>query len=410
MVKLSKQSLHLAICLLLAFIVSSTVIYAETPGDHKLASVSFFKADLVAVLQQLASECGYNVIISPDVKGTVTVQFNQTTFEEVLNYIIQANGLVYYRDKNNFYISKSGQMPSDRKNTAYFHIYYSDPKSLAESLQKMLSGAEVIMDERSRTIVVSGSKDNIAFATELVKNLDRKPKQVTIEVKIVEVSVSALHQLGAQLKTSDVETKLGLSESASEIILNLITNGHSWNGIFNALAKDGKARLVTSPSISTTEGKEASILIGDKIPTITSREEDEDANKVTYEVTYQNVGVNLIFTPWLQMDEEIGIDLKTQVSTLGNIIPIGEIDYYIIGTREVNSKIQAKIGETVFLGGLITQEERDSLQKIPFLGDLPLLGKVFQNKEKSKDEKELIITITPRWNQPVKLTSETKKP
>jgi type II secretory pathway component HofQ len=108
------------------------------------------------------------------------------------------------------------------------------------------------------------------------------------------------------------------------------------------------------------------------------------------------------------MDNEIGIDLKTQVSSLGNIEKIGDVNYYIIGNREVKSKVQAKIGETIFLGGLITQAERESFQKIPFLGDLPVLGKMFQNKEKSKDEKELIITITPRWNQPVKLDLENK--
>lgn len=406
MLKLSKVKLHLIICLLLILAVGSTVTYAETPTEHKLASVNFFKADLVAVLQQLASECGYNVIITPDVKGTVTLQFSQTTFEEVLNYIIQANGLVYYREKNNFYIAKSGQLPLDKKNTGYFHLYYSEPKTVAESLQKIVHDAEIITDERTRTVIVSGSKEAVDYAAEIIKNMDQKLGQITIEVKVVEVSVSALHQLGAQFESTDGSygDNLGLSDSGSTIILKMITQGHSWNAIFNALAENGKARLVTSPSVSTVEGKEASILIGDKIP-IGTIEKDSNGNETTT-VTYTDVGVNLIFTPWLQTGDEVSIDLKSQVNSLGNKETIGTYQYYIISTREVKSRIQTKIGETVFLGGLITQDERESLEKIPLLGDVPLLGKLFQNKETSKDEKELIISITPRWNQSIKLDGE----
>ena len=114
-------------------------------------------------------------------------------------------------------------------------------------------------------------------------------------------------------------------------------------------------------------------------------------------MTYLDAGVKLIFTPRVQKDDELIIDLKTQINSLGN----KNGDYYIIGTRELASSIQVKIGQTVFIGGLITKDDQETLSKMPGLSSIPLLGKLFQNNLKSKDETELIVTITPRWSDTV---------
>ena len=145
------------------------------------------------------------------------------------------------------------------------------------------------------------------------------------------------------------------------------------------------------------DGKEASILIGDKIPVVTTTTNN---NVSVTNVSYIDVGVNLNFTPKVQKDDELMIDLKTQINSLGDVNAQG---YYDIKAREVNSSIQAKIGQTVFLGGLITKSDRDNLAKVPGLSSIPLLGRLFQSSEKSKDETELIVTITPRWNDAVSI-------
>lgn len=363
-----------------------------------LAQVSFYKADLAAVLQQLAGECGYNIIVTPEVQGTVTFRFQQVTFDEVLQYLMQSQSLSVERNGRNILVGKSGQLQSEKNNVAYFRIQYAEPLKLAEIIKKVLPETEIVADERTRTIVVQGSKASLEKVGAVLKSLDRKMDQITIEAKVVEVSVSALRRLGVEWQVDNNSMDWGLTSTGAELILNLIRGGKTWNVILNCLMSNGNARLVTAPSVSTVDGKPASILIGDKVPLETK---DKEGN-ITVE--YQEVGVKLSFTPWVQQTEEIRIDLATQVNSLGEKIG----NYYTITAREVTSKLQARIGETIFIGGLISNEERDTLLKLPFLGDIPLLGKLFHHTEKTREETELIVTITPRWTHSVQLNgSET---
>ncbi|HYH04533.1 MAG TPA: secretin N-terminal domain-containing protein [Bacillota bacterium] len=369
---------------------------AATPTQPKpevLTRISFYKADLVAVLQQLAGECGYNVIVTPEVQGTVTVQFQQVTFEEVLQYLMQSQGLVYEKKGRNILIGKVGQLQSDQKSIGYFRIYFAEPQKIADILKKVIPTAEIVADERTRMVVVQGSKSLIEQVGGVVQSLDRKMEQITIEVKVVEVSVSALRQLGVNWEIGDASLDWGVTSSGADLILKMIKDGYTWNMIIRNLMSDGNARLVTAPSVSTVDGKPASILIGDKVPLETK---DADGN---ISVTYQEVGVKLNFTPWVQQTDDIRLDLMTQVNSLGEKVG----NNYTIKAREVSSRIQAKIGETLFIGGLISHEERNTLSKVPVLADIPLLGKLFRNTEKAKEETELIVTITPRWTHSIQI-------
>ena len=319
------------------------------------------------------------------------------SFEQVLKIISRSRGLTYQFEGRNIYVGVKGQSFDDQKIVGYFQINYAEPKQLAELVQRIIGKTEEInYDERTRTIIVNGSKEVIDKATGIIDSLDRKLPQITIEVKVIEVSTSALRELAIEWQTKHGNLKWGAASSGAEIIIDMLAGGYSWNFIFRNLVTDGNARLVTSPYVSTVDGKEASILIGDKVPIEMS---STSGSVITSSVQYVEVGVKLIFTPRMQNESEMLIDLKTQVNSIGEKVG----NAYIIGAREVNSSIQAKIDETVFLGGLITQKERESISKVPGLGDLPLFGKLFQNKEQTTEETEIILTITPRWNKPVDL-------
>jgi type II secretory pathway component GspD/PulD (secretin) len=392
-----KTLLGLVAILFISFSVVSLVAAENQNGDDTLAKVSFYKADLVAVLQQLAGECGYNVILTPEVHGTVTLQFRNVTFTEVLNYIIKSQGLVCQKEGRNIFIEKKGAAspesspPVEQKSIGFFHILYAEPQKIADLLKKFAPNAEIAADERTRMLVVQAPKGLFDQLSSIIKSLDLRMQQITIDVKVVEVSVSALRRLGADWQIGDV----GLTSSGGEMIIKMINGGYSWSFIFDALNKNGNARLVTAPSVSTVDGKNASILIGDKIPVINR---DKDNNET---VEYLDVGVKLNFTPWVQYDDDIRIDMMTQVNSLGE----KNGDYYTISAREVNSKLQARIGETLFIGGLITSEERNTLMQTPGLSRIPLFGKLFQHSEKLKDESELIVTITPRWTHAVQINN-----
>lgn len=391
--KLLLVTLGLTMMILTAFGARGLAAVPAGSKPEILNKISFYKADLVAVLQQLAGECGYNVIVTPEVQGTVTVQFQQVTFEEALEYLMQSHGLVYEKKGRNILIGKAGQFQTGQKSIGYFRINFADPPKIADILKKVIPDVEVVADERTRTVVIQGSQSLIQQAGAVIQSLDRKMEQITIEVKVVEVSVTALRQLGINWEINDASLDWGVTTSGADLILRMIKDGYTWNMIIRNLMNNGNARLVTAPSVSTVDGKPASILIGDKVPLETK---DTDGN---ISVTYQEVGVKLNFTPWVQQDDDIRLDLMTQVNSLGEKIG----NNYTIKAREVSSRIQAKIGETIFIGGLISQEERNTLSKVPVLAEIPLLGKLFRYNEKAKEETELIVTITPRWTNSVQI-------
>lgn len=363
----------------------------------QLFNVSFFEADLVIVLQQLAADSGFNLVTTPEVKGRISLKLTQVNFEQVLKIISRSRGLIYQIEGCNIYVGVKGQSFDDQKIVGYFKVNYADPKQLAELVRRIIGKTEEInCDERTRTIIINSSKEVIDKATDIIGSLDRKLPQITIEVKVIEISTSAVRKLAMEWETDHAGLKWGAASSGAEIILNMIASGYSWNFIFRNLATSGNARLVTSPSVSTVDGKEASILIGDKVPVEMS---NTSGSVITTAIQYVEVGVRLIFTPWMQNDREMLIDLKTHVNSIGEKVG----NAYIIGAREVNSSIQAQIDETVFLGGLISQKERDNISKVPGLSELPLLGKLFQNEEKTTEETEIILTITPKWNRSVNM-------
>lgn len=391
--------------ILFALLLSLIVLWGLAPGlaagkqgvdqEVMLDQISYFKADLVAVLQQLAADCGYNVIIAPDVRGTVTIRLTQVTFEQALKTIIQNHGLAYQREGRNFWVGSPGKIMADQENLGYFHVKYAEVKQVAELVQKLSGPSAVWADERTRRIVVLGSPATLQRVSQVLNMVDLKMPQVNLEVKVIEISSTALKELGANYSYENNRFNWGVDSSAAKILLDLTTKGHSWATEIAALINKGKARLVSAPSITAIDGKTASIMIGDQIPIETS---DKDAQgDIEKTVTYKDVGVKLNFTPRIQHNDELQLDFKTEVSSLGE--KMGE--NYKIGTREVSSCLQAKIGETIIIGGLISEKERETIMKIPGLGDLFLLGKLFQRTEKSTENTELIITITPRWNQGV---------
>ena len=386
--------------LLLFLLVSITNSLTPTwaAESQVLSKISYYKADLVAVLQQLAAECGYNLIVSPEVTGTVSIEMTQVTFEEALPLIIEGQNLVYHQEGRTIRVAKPGSLPTEKKTVGSFKVIYADPIQVVETIQKITGVQEISADKRIRVIMAYGDPETIDRIGQIIEVLDQRMKQVTMEVKVVEVSSSALRKLGAEWSIDNSSFDWGVARSGAELIIQMISSGHSWNVIFSNLATKGQARLVSSPSVAAVDGEKASILIGEKVPFETK---DKDGN-IT--ITFIDVGVKLIFTPKIQQGDELVFDLITQVNSIGDKTG----NSYIIGAREVSSKIQARIGETVFLGGLITQQERETLMKVPVLGDIFLLGKLFRRSDTTKEDTELIITITPKWNVPVILDQESK--
>ena len=167
--------------------------------------------------------------------------------------------------------------------------------------------------------------------------------------------------------------------------------GHPYTAFFranlNALVSTGKARILARPNVVTMNGREAEILIGNKIPVIV---EHVDNGVRTTTTEYRDAGIKLTYTPRISADGEITANVNAEVST-PYLVP--EMRAYRIITRQANTLVRLRSGDMLTIGGLIDKEENKTFRKVPILGDIPLLGKLFQSKSRSVEESEIVIII-----------------
>ena len=155
----------------------------------------------------------------------------------------------------------------------------------------------------------------------------------------------------------------------------------------NALLSDGKAKILAKPNVVTLNGRTAEILIGSKIPVLV--EHMENGTKTT-SIEYKDAGIKLTYTPNVSKNSEITADIIAEVST-PYLVP--EMKAYRIVTRQAHTTVRLKSGDMLTIGGLIDKEEANNIRKVPVLGDIPILGKLFQTETESKEESEIIIII-----------------
>ena len=234
--------------------------------------------------------------------------------------------------------------------------------------------------------------------------MDKTTQQVTLEAKILSISQSDEKSLGIQWNWDTLpqynKEEHDNTASPGNSAANTAGKGHLrlWRGTgaqfqfsatLNALITSGKAKVLATPSLITLPGKEASIFIGSHIPVITEKHNNGES---TYSTEYVDAGIKLKYTPIVSDDGYITSAVHTEVSTP---TLISELKNYRINSRTADTNVRMRNGETLVIGGLISEEEQKQLQQIPFLSKIPLLGFLFKNHYRSKSKTEVIMLLTP---------------
>ncbi len=252
-----------------------------------------------------------------------------------------------------------------------------------------------------KMLLLQGSASEIARARELLAKVDVKQPQIVIEAKVIDVTDDSAKELGVEWTWSDVQfSELQTNENNTPTAIML---GHfqrspvTFIGTLNALITSGKARVLANPSISTLEGKPSSIFIGKELKYVINIQQTTSGTNVTTETA--RVGVQLHTVSRVSSDGFITMDLHPEVSVpSGGGLEIPELGLVLpeISRRFVDTTVRVKDGETIVIGGLISDEERDTMSGIPILSDIPLIGGLFKTKSKSKTHSEIMMFITPR--------------
>ena len=327
----------------------------------------------------------------------------------------------------NLSLTKAGIMPPTTNITNAGSL--SENKTGPTAMPPSLSGGRVTVDRSTNSLVLFGTAAEADAARKLVSALDLPAKQVSLEARVVAIQKDAAKKLGVEWEWSrlpqypdytttyesvrhTVQNADGSYTTTTEDVPKTTAerswkDGESIPGIFrfgrgpdghpfemyyaatlNALVTDGKAKVLARPNITTLQGHEAVINIGGEVPVPTVATTN---STTTTSITYRQAGIILRYTPRVNADGRITAQVHTEVSSP---LYVDELKAYRFQKRSADTTVRLKDGETMVIGGLIGSEESRSLSKVPFLGDLPILGAFFRNVRTSKTDSEIMIFLT----------------
>ncbi|MBF0303492.1 MAG: hypothetical protein HQK73_10645 [Desulfamplus sp.] len=291
-----------------------------------------------------------------------------------------------------------------------FYLSYMKAKDALPVISKVLKIKDIIANEETNTITVRDTDKAIEIIAKLIQANDIPPSEVVLNVEMLEVNSTFQEKLGFSFSDSITfgisDTSSGINSSTNFRIagfgsihdLARISDKEVYLSIptvtLSLLKQDADTRILARPTLRVSHKQKATILIGERIPLRSNRRTESDGT-VTYDYQYQDVGIKLVATPNVNRKDEILLTLNLELSSLGSNVGTADDPQYAINTRSADTVLNVKDGNTVIIGGLTKKEDRYSIKKIPLLGEIPLISKLFTNNNTEDNGSDLLITITP---------------
>ena len=370
---------------------------------QKPVTLEFRDASLRSVLDMLARTTGLNFIFDRDLRqdSKVTVFVRNVKLDEALDQICAANGLGQRIVNHNtllIYPSQPQKIKEYQDQVVHsFFLANADAKQMTALFKTVLKAKDIFLDEKRNLVVMRDTPEVIAMASKLVAAHDQPEPEVMLEVEILEVKHTTLNDLG--IKFPD-QVAFGIASPIS------ITGARSANGdsinvigldkalILNLKRQVGNTNLLANPRIRVRNKEKAKIHIGDRLPVVTSTISAVGGFN-SESVTYLDVGIKLEVEPTIQMDEVV-IKAGLEVSSLVDTIKTNNgSTVYQVGTRNAATTLTLHDGETQVLAGLLQKNERGTSSRLPGLGDVPVLGRLFSSNATGGDKTEVLLSITP---------------
>lgn len=359
--------------------------------------VDFEDAAVLDVVQAIAKGAGMDVVISGDSSliqnKRTSVHLTQIAPEDAIEYILRTNSLMSERQGNTLLISISPASQNGAINKGEIEpifLKYIFAEKVASVLATTMPGLKISPGAAANTIILQGNLNLIAAAKELIAAIDKPIPQILIESKVLEISSSDSLRLGV--------TYGGSQNGVFKFVTNKDTGqtkpAEDLQTTINALISSGKAKVVATPRIATLDNQEAIINIGSRIPYAVPV--SGSSATAQWSVQYIDAGVKLKITPRLGDDGWISTSIQPEVSAISEWITTAAGEFPVIATRNAQSTVRVKAGETIVIGGLLSENERENITKVPILGQIPLIGLLFQNRTVEKAQSEIVFLITPR--------------
>lgn len=373
---------------------------------NKPITIEFKEAPLRQIFEIFSRTSGLNFVFDKDVKGEQrsTIFLRNSSIRNALELVLLTNQLEQrVLDSSSILIypaTAAKQKDYQPLITKTFFLSNVDLKTAANTLKTIVKAKDVIVDEKQNLIVMRDTPDAVRLAEKLLSLHDLAEPEIMLDVAIVEVSRSRLIDLGIQWPN-----QLSLSPLAGaggNVTLSDLRHLGPANigatlspAIVNVRQTDGDTRILANPRIRARNREVAKIMIGERIPNITST--STSTGFVAESINYVDIGLKLEVQPTVFADNEVAIKVALEVSNIVDKMQTksGSLAYQI-GTRNASTLLKLKDGENQVLAGLIRNDESSSGNGIPFLSDIPVLGRLFGSRSDNANKSEIILSITPR--------------
>lgn len=430
--------------------------FIDTPAQNNKLSFYFQDIEIRALLQLIAKTAHLNFIVSDSVKGNITLNLKNVTWQEALDIVLKSRGLASRHIGNVVFIStleditnnetKQLQSAEDISNLApvsskLIHLKYTNAADIAALLkgpqsQLLTSRGQVAVDSRTNSLILRDTKATLADIVPEIRRLDVPARQVLIEARIVNIDTDYEEELGVRFGVTNPTHLTGTfaggnsmnQGAAPQNVTNLagvvdptkrlnfnspaaaLASGANPGSIAITLARIGSnlldlelsalegeshAKIIARPRVVTANQQKAVIQTGEEIPY------QEATSSGATSVTFKNALLMLEITPQITPDNKINLKIKATEDSRGQNTQVGTTGATpttipAINTQEVQSNVLLNNDETIVLGGVYKLTKENSIDRIPFLGSLPVIGYLFSHTHEHSRKSELLIFITPK--------------
>lgn len=415
--------------------------------EGKLISINFQDIPVRNVLQLIADYNEFNLVVSDSVAGNLTLRLDGVPWQQVLDIILQVKGLDKRVDGNVILVAPKAELDLREQQaleksrleeelgelkSEIIKINFAKATDIAdmiggEGAVSMLSDrGSITIDERTNSLLIRELEENIAVIRGIIESLDIPVKQVQIEARIVTVTEGNLDELGVRWGVSSTNGSFTVGGSiegnhpsaippydgdSSSVIddylnVNLAATSPNASSIafqvaklgsdtlldleLSALQQESKAEIISSPRLITTNKKPAYIEQGTEIPYL------ESSSSGATSVAFKKAVLSLKVTPQITPDNRLVLDLSVTQDRPGQVVKTGTGEAVAIDTQRIGTQVLVNNGETVVLGGIFQHSVSSTVDKVPLLGDLPLLGALFRRSYENVGKSELLIFVTPK--------------
>jgi general secretion pathway protein D len=379
--------------------------------SRKPITLNFQNTKIVEIFGVLEKLSGINILLDKDVRNDpITVYAKDVSFVEALNMIFATNGLFMKQVSNETILiapdtkPKRGQYQDLMMRT--FYLSHASAKEMVNLLRTMLETRHLVPNPEFNTILMRDTPEKIALAEKIIETNDRPQAEVMVAVEVLEVKRTKGQKYGINFDPAQVRGSVGDASSISVQDLEAVNSSNIFLVLpslaFDFFKQESEAQVLASPRVRVLDHGVAKIKVGDRVPILLSSSNTNTgsttaATTTTTSIEFKDVGIDMTIEPSIHLDGDMTLKANIAVTSLGDLVDLGNGQrQFQFGNRSTETLLNVRDGETVVISGLLRDDDRETVTKIPGLGDIPYLGRLFSRTDKGKGKTDVMISITPQ--------------